>query len=234
MRISGIAAMAAILLASPALAQQGRDVLTGTRVRVTAPHFFPAPIRGTVTSYTHLALTVAREDTTADSVVSVTVPLRAVSRLDRFAGGSASSTAWYRGRLGGFVGAGLGLIAGPLTARTTGRGVGESALIGGGLGLLSGFTLGAVIGAASPRERWTWVMQPWGYDASLRPAPIAPPPPPPAVAQPVAAPPTTSETAPAPAAETANPPATTPPPTSEITPSPAETATPASTTSPAS
>lgn len=204
MRIPRIAALAAVLLASPALAQQGSDGLTGTRVRVTAPNFFPAPIRGTVTSYNHLGLTVLREDTTADSAVSVTVPLRAVARLDRFAGGSASSTAWYRGRLGAFVGAGLGLIAGPLSAKVTGRGVGQSAMLGGAVGLVSGFTVGAVIGAASPRERWTWSMQPWGYDASLRPAPIPPPPPAPVVAQPVAAPPATSETTP--------PPATTPPP----------------------
>jgi hypothetical protein len=214
MRIFGIAAMAAVLLASPALAQQGSDGLTGTRVRVTAPNFFPAPVRGTVTSYTQQGLTVAREDTTADSAaVTITVPLRAVSRLDRFAGGSASSTAWYRGRLGAFVGAGLGLIAGPLSAKVTGKGVGESAILGGALGLTSGFVVGAVIGAAAPRERWTWAMQPWGYDASLRPDPIAPPPPPPAVAQPVAAPPAASETA-TPAIETTTPPAATTPPAS--------------------
>jgi hypothetical protein len=177
--ILGIAALAAVLLASPALAQQGTDGLTGTRVRVTAPNFFPVPIRGTVTSYNQYGLTVAREDTTADSIVSVTVPLRAVTRLDRFAGGSAGATAWYRGRLGAFIGAGLGLIAGPLSAKATGRGVGESALLGGAAGLVSGFTLGAIIGAASPHERWKWAMQPWGYDPSLRPAPPPPPPPPP-------------------------------------------------------
>lgn len=177
MRFRLLAALAAALLATPAIAQEATDGLTGTRVRVTAPNFFPAPIQGTVTAYTQQGLTVAREDTAADSAaVTVTVPLRAVSRLDRYAGGSASSTAWYRGRIGAFIGAGLGLIAGPLSAKLTDRGMGESALLGGGLGLVSGFTVGAVIGASSPRERWTWAMQPWGYDPTLRPQ--TPPPPP--------------------------------------------------------
>ncbi|MCY0725989.1 hypothetical protein OVW19_30050, partial [Klebsiella pneumoniae] len=83
-----------------------------------------------------------------------------------FAGGSASSTAWYRGRVGAFIGAGLGLIIGPVSAKLTDRGMGESALLGGVLGLTGGFTVGAIIGASSPRERWTWIVQPWGYDPS--------------------------------------------------------------------
>jgi hypothetical protein len=165
MRIVTLAA-AALLLAAPAAAQQAADGLTGTRVRVTAPNFLPAPLQGTVTSYTQQGLGVVG-DTGADTVL---LPLRAISRLDRFAGGSASSTAWYRGRMGGFIGAGLGLIAGPLLAKVTDRGMGESALIGGGVGLATGFTVGAIWGASSPRERWTWTMQPWGYDATLRPA----------------------------------------------------------------
>jgi hypothetical protein len=165
MRILTLAA-AALLLAAPATAQQASDGLTGTRVRVTAPNFLPAPLQGTVISYTQEGLGVLGE-AGADTVL---LPLRAISRLDRFAGGSAGSTAWYRGRVGGFIGAGLGLIAGPLLAKVTDRGMGESALIGGGVGLAAGFTVGAVWGASSPRERWTWTMQPWGYDPTLRPA----------------------------------------------------------------
>jgi hypothetical protein len=164
MRILTIAA-AALLLAAPAAAQQQPDGLTGTRVRVTAPNFLPAPFPGTVVSYTQQGLGVAGE--AGDTVV---LPLRAISRLDKFAGGSAGSTAWYRGRLGAFIGAGLGLVTAPLVAELTDRGIGESAILGGAVGLGAGFTVGAVMGAASPRERWTWTMQPWGYDPTLRPA----------------------------------------------------------------
>ena len=170
MRIFTLAAAAALLLATPAAAQEANDGLTGTRVRVTAPQFLPAILTGTVTSYRQDGLSVA-DEASGDTVL---LPLRAISRLDKFAGGSAGSTAWYRGRFGAFIGAGLGLIAGPALAKVTDRSVGEMALIGGAAGLGVGFTIGAVYGAANPRERWTWTMQPWGYDPSLRPAPATP------------------------------------------------------------
>jgi hypothetical protein len=169
MRKFGIAAMAALLLAAPTAAQQPGDGLTGTRVRVTAPQFLPAPLTGTVTAYRQEGLSVLGEES-GDTVL---LPLRSISRLDKYAGGSAGSTAWYRGRMGAFIGAGVGLIAGPLLAKVTDRGMGESALIGGAAGLGVGFTLGAAYGAASPRERWTWTMQPWGYDPTLRPTPTS-------------------------------------------------------------
>jgi hypothetical protein len=179
MRIFALAALAAFMIAAPAAAQQTdtvaapaaarrpSDGLTGTRVRVTAPNFIPAPMTGTVTSYTQQGLTV-RDEATGDSVF---LPLRSVSRLDEFAGGSAAGTAWYRGRIGAFIGAGLGLIAGPLLAKVVDKEPGEMAFIGGGVGLVSGFALGAITGAAAPRERWKWVIQPWGYDSTLRPEP---------------------------------------------------------------
>lgn len=163
-------ALAALLLAAPAAAQEASDGLTGTRVRVTAPYFLPAPLQGTVVSYTQQGLGVLGEEG-GDTVL---LPLRAISRLDKFAGGSAGSTAWYRGRVGAFIGAGLGLVAGPLLAKVTDRAMGQSVLIGGAVGLGAGFTIGAAWGAASPRERWTWTIQPWGYDASLRPPPSTP------------------------------------------------------------
>lgn len=177
MRFLALAA-AALLAAAPAAAQDpatqppaapvvqaADDGLSGTRVRVTAPNFLPATLQGTVTAYRHDGLWVASE-ATGDTVM---LPLRAISRLDEFAGGSAGSTAWYRGRWGAFIGAGLGLVAGPATAQLTGRGVGESALLGGAIGLGTGFAIGAAWGASSPRDRWTWTMQPWGYDPTLRP-----------------------------------------------------------------
>ncbi|MBW3570814.1 MAG: hypothetical protein KY467_06895 [Gemmatimonadetes bacterium] len=177
MRTLALAALAAVLIATPAFAQQGSDGLTGTRVRVTAPQFIPEPVTGTVTSYTQQGIVVA-DELTGDSIL---LPLRSVSRLDKFAGGSAASTAWYRGRVGAFIGAGLGLIAGPVLAKVVDREMGEMALIGGGAGLVSGFAVGAMVGAASPRERWTWTIQPWGYDPTLRPAAVPPVPPVPGV-----------------------------------------------------
>jgi hypothetical protein len=180
MRIAMLAALAAFLISVPAAAQQRADGLSGTRVRVTAPNFIPAPVTGTVASYTQQGIVVV-DEVTGDSVL---LPLRSVSRLDEFAGGSAASTAWYRGRMGAFIGAGLGLIAGPLLAKVVDKEMGEMAFIGGGAGLVTGFTVGAIAGAAAPRERWTWTIKPWGYDASLRPEPRATiPPPPPAPVQ---------------------------------------------------
>jgi hypothetical protein len=173
MRIPMLAALAAFLVSVPAAAQQQSDGLSGTRVRVTSPNFIPAPVTGTVSSYSQAGIVVV-DEVTGDSI---RLPLHSVSRLDKFAGGSAASTAWYRGRVGAFVGAGLGLIAGPLLAKVVDKEMGEMAFIGGGAGLVSGFTLGAIVGAAAPRERWSWIIQPWGYDATLRPAPVPPPPP---------------------------------------------------------
>lgn len=161
-----LSALAALLLSVPAAAQQPSDGLTGTRVRVTAPQFIPAPVTGNITSYTQQGIVVV-DELTGDSI---RLPLRSVSRLDKFAGSSAASTAWYRGRVGAFIGAGLGLIVGPVSSKLTKKDMAESTLLGGAIGLTSGFTLGAIIGAASPRERWTWTIQPWGYDSSLRPA----------------------------------------------------------------
>jgi hypothetical protein len=180
MRNLALAAAAAFFVSVPAAAQDpapqqppvpvaaaANDGLTGTRVRVTAPNYLPEILQGTVTSYRQDGLSVASE-ATGDTVL---VPLRSISRLDKFAGGSRGSTAWYRGRWGAFLGAGLGLVVAPLTAKVTDRGMGESAMIGGAVGLGTGFALGAMTGAAAPRERWTWTMQPWGYDPSLRPQP---------------------------------------------------------------
>jgi hypothetical protein len=188
MRTLTLAALAALLLATPAAAQRP-DGLTGTRVRVTAPNFIPAPVTGTVTAYTQQGIAVT-DELTGDTIV---LPLRSVARLDEFAGGSAASTAWYRGRVGAFVGAGLGLIAGPLLARVVDREMGEMAIIGGGAGMVGGFVVGAVTGAAAPRERWKWTLQPWGYDASLRPASAQVPPPPPVPPQPPVAPAPTAD-----------------------------------------
>lgn len=170
MRILPLAAVAALVLAAPAAAQQAPDDgLSGTRVRVTAPNFLPSPVTGTVASYNQAGIVVV-DEFSGDSIV---LPLRSVSRLETFAGGSAASSAWYLGRVGAFIGGGLGLIAGPLLAKTAGKDMVEATLLGGAIGLGTGFTVGAVYGAAAPRERWKWVIHPWGYDPNLRPSTTA-------------------------------------------------------------
>ncbi|HEU0299614.1 MAG TPA: hypothetical protein VFR37_09175 [Longimicrobium sp.] len=174
MRILPLAALAALALTAPAAAQQTPDDgLSGTRVRVTAPNFLPATVTGTVASYTQAGIVVV-DEFSGDSIL---LPLRSVSRLDTYAGGSAAGSAWYRGRVGAFIGAGMGLIAGPLLAKTVDKDMVEATLLGGAIGLGAGFTVGAVYGAATPRERWKWVIQPWGYDPSLRPSSTATTPP---------------------------------------------------------
>lgn len=170
MRTLTLAALAALLIATPAAAQQS-DGLSGSRVRVTAPNFIPAPVTGTVASYTQQGIVVV-DEVTGDSI---RLPLRSVSRLDEFAGGTAASTAWYRGRIGAFIGAGLGLIAGPVLTQVTGGDMVQNTLVGGAVGMTGGFVVGAITGAAAPRERWKWTMQPWGYDPNLRPGPQAQP-----------------------------------------------------------
>jgi hypothetical protein len=161
------AALLALAAAAPLQAQEPDDGLTGTRVRVTAPNFADDRVVGTVTVYNDQRLVLTEEET--GEVYEF--PLRAVARLDPFMGGSRGSTAWYRGRLGAFVGGAVGLIAGAGMGAAGDGDMVRSTLIGGAVGLGAGGVLGAVTGAAAPRERWGWVMSPWGYDPELRPEP---------------------------------------------------------------
>lgn len=159
------AALLALAAAVPAAAQETGDGLTGTRVRVTAPNFAQGRVVGTVTAYTDQRLVVTEEGTGEVHEF----PLRAVSRLDPFMGGSAGSTAWYRARFGAFLGAAVGLIAGAAVGSTGDGDMVRPTLVGGAIGLGAGGVLGAASGAVFPRERWGWVMSPWGYDPELRP-----------------------------------------------------------------
>jgi hypothetical protein len=163
----------ALALALAALAphathgQEATDGLTGTRVRVTAPHFAPHRVQGVVSTYTDARLEVTEEET--GTVYSF--PLRSVSRLDPFMGGGSGSTAWYRARLGGFLGGAVGLLAGAVAASMSesSRSPAATVALYGAGGLGAGALLGGVTGAAAPSERWGWVMNPWGYDPELRP-----------------------------------------------------------------
>jgi hypothetical protein len=164
-RILSVATIAVVLLAAPAGAQQREDNLTGSRVRVTAPNFLEDRVTGTVTSFTHERLVIQSESTGR----RYTLPLRAVSRLDPFRGDSPASTAWYRGRLGAFIGGSLGAILAPAIVKISDQSIGQAIAMSGVTGLVTGATVGAVYGWRNPEERWSWVMSPWGYDPKLRP-----------------------------------------------------------------
>ena len=166
LHLAAAVALAITAAALPAHAQPGGDGLTGTRVRVTAPNFAEGRVVGTVTAYDESGLQVVEEAT--GTVYSF--PLRAVSRLDPYRGGSRGSTAWYRGRFGAFLGASVGLLAGAGIATTGDGNMVRETVIGGAVGMGAGAVLGALHGAAFPRDRWGWVMNPWGYDPELRPA----------------------------------------------------------------
>lgn len=165
LHLAAAVALAIGSAAAPAYAQSARDGLSGTRVRVTAPNFAENRVVGTVTSYDETGLQVVEEAT--GTVYSF--PLRAVSRLDPYQGGSRGSTAWYRGRFGAFLGAGVGLLAGAAIGTTGDGDMVRPTVAGGVAGMGAGALLGALHGAAFPRDRWGWVMNPWGYDPELRP-----------------------------------------------------------------
>lgn len=160
-----VTAVAILLLAAPATAQQRSENLTGTRVRVTAPNFLDSRVTGTVTSFNHRRLVVTEEETGR----RYTLPLKSVSRLEPFKGDSPASTAWYRGRWGAFLGASAGAILGPAIAKVTDMGMGQAVLAGGATGLVAGAAAGGVYGWRNPEERWSWIVRPWGYDPELRP-----------------------------------------------------------------
>ena len=166
LHLAAAVALAIAAASPPAHAQERGDGLTGTRVRVTAPNFAEDRVVGTVTAYDESGLQVVEEAT--GTVYSF--PLRAVSRLDPYRGGSRGSTAWYRGRFGAFLGGSIGLLAGAGIGTTGDGNMVRPTIAGGLVGLGVGATVGALHGAAFPTDRWGWVMNPWGYDPELRPA----------------------------------------------------------------
>jgi hypothetical protein len=161
-------AVAALLLAvgaTSSAAQAKRDRLSGTRVRDTSPNYLDHRVTGTVTSFTADGL-VVREEVTG---TEYDLPLHGIARLDPFKGGSRRSTAWYRGRVGAFIGGGLGAIAGALIGKSSPYPFGQTIALSAAVGVVGGGAAGAISGAVSPAERWGWAMTPWGYDRDLKP-----------------------------------------------------------------
>jgi hypothetical protein len=164
--LSLLLAVSASLTIAPVDAQQrSENPFEGERVRITAPNFFDGRVTGTVVRYDHNGIAVQHEATGEIHAV----PYAGVQQLDRFLGGSPASTAWYRGRLFGFLGMGLGTITGALIGDASGLGFVPTLSVGAAIGAITGGAAGAVYGANNPVERWGWVPNPWGYDPNVRP-----------------------------------------------------------------
>jgi hypothetical protein len=174
--LPGLAALALLASVDPAGAQD--RPLLGTRVRITAPAIVSSKFTGVVTRYDTAALAVRDSATGAEQ----TFPLHSILFLEISKGSSRGGSIGKRAGLMAFVMGGLGAIIGAVTHPY--KEVGPSAALGGAGGALLGAGIGAAWGASAPRERWDWVVRPFGYDRRVT-APTAapdntsPPPPPP-------------------------------------------------------
>ena len=141
-----------------AAAQSGGVMLRrGDEVRVHAPGFRRDRIRGTVVLYE--GATLELRELTSGSVVSVPVP--EIRDLARNQGRDRSRSAWRSARIGGFVGGGAGLVAGPLIATTHApKRFGEIMLVSGAVGLLGGAGLGAILGTVLAQDHWQRLRMP--------------------------------------------------------------------------
>jgi hypothetical protein len=167
--LPGLAALALLASVDPAGAQDHQ--LLGARVRITAPSILRDKFTGVVTQYdtAHLAV----RDTVTGTEQSF--PLHSILFLEisKGRGGNVGGRAGLLAFVMGGIGAIVGAVAHPY------KDVGPSAAIGGAGGALLGAGIGAAWGASAPRERWSWVVRPFGYDRHVTaPAATAPPPPP--------------------------------------------------------
>jgi hypothetical protein len=161
---AGILVLMHVSLAPSAAQGASTPPLLGNRARVHAPNFHPGPITGTITAYTADSLFIRSESDSREYHLS----LRAISRYDPYKGGSRGSSARFHGALWGFVGASIGAVVAPIVPSQEYR-ASTRVLMGAAGGLVLGGALGASYGATFPRDRWGWVIHPWGYDPNLRP-----------------------------------------------------------------
>lgn len=142
-----------LLLLPGTVAGQGaaHTLRKGDEVRVFAPSFRYARVRGTVVLYQGAALEI-RERTTGSIVA---IPITSIEGLARNEGTDRGRSSWRMARLGGFIGGAGGFVAGPLiaTSRAPDR-FGEVMLASGLIGTAAGAGLGAVLGAVFARDHW--------------------------------------------------------------------------------
>ena len=142
---------AALLLAAAATgaAAQHRTLEPGDRVRVVAPTFHRGPLRGEVVRYVTDSLAV--RESGGDSVY--VLPLTQIRGLARNEGMQRGRSVRSGLRVGAFLGAAVGLIAGPFLAREEDTFVRNTALSG-AVGTLTGAGLGALGGSLFAGDQW--------------------------------------------------------------------------------
>jgi hypothetical protein len=124
-------------------------LLPGDEVRVHAPSVRSSRVRGTVVLYQGSTLDVREQG----AVLSI--PITSIRELSRNIGIDRGRSSWLMARFGAFLGGAGGLVAGPLIATSRAPDnfsqVMAAAVVTGTLG---GAGLGAMFGAAFPREQW--------------------------------------------------------------------------------
>ncbi|HEU5174020.1 MAG TPA: hypothetical protein VFT96_04625 [Gemmatimonadaceae bacterium] len=145
MKIALTALLALVIGSTAADAQlYAGPLVSGERVRVTAPEVTAAPIRGTFLSAERDTIRVA---TTGGNLI-VGVPYSAVQRLEVSRG--RNRVRWAL--MGAGAGAVAGMLLGAMSASGGSGSINESwAPLG---GLLAGIPIGAVVGAILAPERW--------------------------------------------------------------------------------
>lgn len=139
------------ILPRPGVAQTGNVLRRGDEVRVHAPGFRRDRVRGTVVLYEGAVLEMRERG--SGSILSI--PVTSIRELARNEGRDRSRSAWRSARIGGFVGGGAGLVAGPLiaTAYAPER-FGDIMIVSGVVGLLGGGGLGAILGTVLAQDHW--------------------------------------------------------------------------------
>ena len=163
-------ALTLVLLAGvlPASAQQ-RIPAPGDEVRVVAPAIHNGPMRGELVRY--MGDTLAVHDRATDSVF--VMPMHAIRRLALNTGPHRGRSVRRGGTIGAFIGAAVGLVAGPLIASSRGDDSGflRITAISGLTGLAAGGGLGVAGGALLSGDQWQRYSMGRPDPCQLRPCP---------------------------------------------------------------
>ena len=132
-------------------AQTTNTLLPGDEVRVHAPAVLRSRVRGTVVLYQGSTLDVRQRN--GGTVVSI--PVASIEDLARNVGVHRGRSSWRMARFGAFLGGAAGLVSGPLIATTRAPdNFGQVMAVSAVVGTLGGAGLGAMLGAAFPRDEW--------------------------------------------------------------------------------
>jgi hypothetical protein len=154
----------AVLLAPAAVQAQRLSIVSGSRIRVSAPQLV-VPVVGSYQAVRNDTLIVLEEGSGAQMWL---IPMRDVQRVELFSGyKSGDSGKMFTGALwGGAIGAGAGLVTSAILQGASGDtyNLTNSGLVGLGVGAV----VGALYGSRGQVERWDTV--PIGRRVGLIPA----------------------------------------------------------------